>query len=72
MNQQDRLRENRREYGNKFFLGFLGGSGLLSVLFLSFYNFNSGSQSQTRKRLNDMDSRGPEQFEKTYNASEKE
>lgn len=72
MNQQDRLRENRREYRNKFFLGFLGGKGLLSVLFLAIYNFFGGNQSQIRKRMNDKNNRSLEQFEKIYNSSEKD
>lgn len=72
MNQQDRLRENRREYWNKFLLGFLGGSGLLSVLFLAIYNYFDGNQSQTRNSVNDSNDSSPDQFEKIYNSSVKE
>lgn len=72
MNPQDRLRENRREYRNKFLLGFLGGSGLLSVLFLAIYNYFDGNQSQTRNSVNDSNDSSPDQFEKIYNSSGKE
>lgn len=72
MNQKDRLRENRRDYRNKFFLGFFGGSGLFSVLALALYNFLVGKQSKDRQRMDTKEDRGPEQFETIYNSSEKE
>lgn len=39
MNREERLRENRREYQDKFLLGFGRGKGLLSVLILALFNF---------------------------------
>lgn len=72
MNQNDRLRENRREYRNKFLLGFFGGSGLISALIFGGYNFFNLNQSNPLGDRQDKEQKSPEQFEIIRKTSEKE
>ncbi|HLR92874.1 MAG TPA: hypothetical protein VK048_07435 [Atopostipes sp.] len=72
MNQNDRLRENRREYRNKFLLGCFGGSGLISALILGVYNFFNRNQSNPLGDSRDKEQKSPEQFEIIRKPSEKE
>lgn len=66
MNSQERFKENRHDYWNKFFLGFLGGSGVLSVIFLGLFNKLKESSSQSQQAINKKVAKSPEQFESIY------
>lgn len=62
MNQYDRLKENRRDYNNKFLLGFFGGKGLLSALILAVLGFLKLRPKNAEKNKS-KDGKGPEQFD---------
>ncbi len=70
MNSQECFKENRQDYRNQFFLGFLGGSGLLSVLFLGLYNKLKGNSSQSKEAVNRKEPKSPEQFESIYKSKD--